>query len=170
MSFADLARERYSVRSFSQKPIPKEVLDHILEVARLYPSANNLQPQRVYLLQSEEALSAIRAITHCAYDAPYVFLICGDTNVGWKQPFGGEDRTETDAAIVTTHLMLAAADAGLGSVWVGYFDPKKVSEAFSLPEHIRPFQLLPIGYPSEEAAPSDRHAARAPVSDWLTVL
>jgi nitroreductase len=76
------------------------------------------------------------------------------------RPFDGEHSGWVDASIVTTHLMLQAADIGLGSTWVMYFDAEKVRAAFNLPQNIVPVALLPLGCPAEGAVPADRHNDR----------
>ena len=53
-NFLDLAKERYSVRKFTDKPIEKDKLEKILEAAKVAPTAKNLQPVKIYVLQSEE--------------------------------------------------------------------------------------------------------------------
>lgn len=81
-------------------------------------------------------------------------MVCADTERSWHSPFvAGYDSGEMDGSIVCTHMMLEAEDLGLGSCWVLLFDPKKVKEAFRLPENIKPLCLLPVGYPSEMAQP-----------------
>jgi len=69
MTFMELAKARYSVRKFSDKPIEKEKLDAILEAGRIAPTGHNYQPYRVYVLQSPEALEKIRGLTRCAFNA-----------------------------------------------------------------------------------------------------
>ena len=76
MNFLQLCADRYSVRSFAPGPIPDEILDQILEAGRLAPTAMNLQPQRIYVLRSEDALCRLRAVKKC-YGADTVLLICG---------------------------------------------------------------------------------------------
>lgn len=170
MDFLSLASSRYSVRSYDDRPVPDAVLARILEAGRLAPTAKNLQPQRIFVLQSPAALEKLRQITPYAFNAPVVLLLCGDTEEGWKNPFDGKDHTETDVAIVTTHLLLAATEAGLGTCWVGSFDTQKVAETFALPKALQPFALLPLGFPAENAAPSERHALRKPLSETVFPL
>lgn len=170
MDFSELARSRYSVRQFSEQPVPREVLDKILEAGRLAPTACNLQPQHVYVLQSQTALDAIRAITPCAFNAPVVLLVCGDTKTCWSNPYSGHTSAEVDASIVAAHMMLQAADLALGTTWVGYFDAQKVKEAFSLPEGMEPCCLLPLGYPAKTAAPAELHGKRKPIDETVSLL
>ncbi len=154
MDFLAFARNRYSVRSYSQKPVEDEKIQKILQAAVIAPTAVNYQPQKIYVLKSEEALRKIRNITKSTYQAPLVFLICSDTDRSWHSPFvKGYDSGEMDASIVCTHMMLEAEDLGLGSVWVLLFDPYKVKQAFDLPDNIKPVCLLPVGYLADNAVP-----------------
>jgi nitroreductase len=91
-----------------------------------------------------------------------VLLVCFDETGSWVRPFDGERSGLVDASIATTQMMLQAADIGLGSTWVMYFDAAKTRAAFDLPENIVPAALLPLGYPAEDAAPADRHSERLP--------
>ena len=170
--FLRFARERYSVRQFSQRPIEDEKLAAILTAGQIAPTAVNFQPQKIYVLQSKSALEKIRNITKSTYDAPAVLLVCADTSKSWHSHF---DRTyesgESDAAIVCTHMMLEAWEQGIGSVWVLLFDPKIVSNAFHLPKNIRPVCLLPLGYPAENAQPyRPWHDVFRPISDTVELL
>ena len=153
-TFMELARARWSVRSFSSRPIEPAKLQQILEAGLIAPTAVNYQPQKIYVLQSEEALKTIRAITRSTYNAPTVLLVCYDNRMSWKSPFvEGYDCGEMDATIVCTHMMLEAWDIGVVSCWVLLFDPAEVKRAFNLPEYIVPVCLLPIGYAAPNAKP-----------------
>ena len=154
MDFLEFSRKRYSVRSYSSKPVEQEKIDKIMQAAMIAPTAVNYQPQKIYVLKSHEALSKIRGITNSTYNAPLVFLVCSDIERSWHSNFVADyDSGEMDASIVCTHMMLEAEDLGLGSVWVLLFDPKKVKKTFGLPENIRPHCLLCVGYASDTARP-----------------
>ena len=172
MEFKELISQRHSVRVFSEKPIENEKLNYVLEAGRLAPTAKNSQPQKIYLVKSEQALEKIRAITPCAFNAPVVMIICGDSNKSCILDFesGKHDFTEMDISIVTTHMMLAATDIGLATTWVGYFDAQKIKDAFNLGENIYPYCLLPIGYASEKAIVDSRHNMRNPLSETVFEL
>lgn len=153
-SFLELARARWSVRSFSPKPIEEEKLHHILQAGQIAPTAVNYQPQKIYVLQSEDAIRKIRSLTNSTYKAPVVLLVCYDERLSWHSHFvEGYNSGEMDASIVCTHMMLEAWELGIGSCWVMLFDPYEVKRVFKLPEHIHPVCLLPIGYPSATATP-----------------
>jgi len=166
-SFLQLAKDRYSVRSFKPTPIEQEKMAHILEAGRVAPTARNSQPHRIMVITDPEALAKTDDCTPCRFGAPVMLLICYDKNVTFKRPFDGACSGEVDASIVTTHLMMAAQELGLGTCWVMYFDPAKAIEHFALPEHIVPVAFLPVGYPADDAAPSPKHADRMPLEDIL---
>ena len=169
MDFLELCAKRYSVRSYSDRTVPAELLEKVLEAGRLAPTAKNQQSQRIYLLESGEALEKLRAIHRC-YDAPTVMIVCGDTEAACCPPLVSHNLAEMDASIVATHMMLSAADLGLGSVWICAFDNDAVAKAFDLPDHIQPYLLLPIGYPSDDCVPNPRHTLREPLEKTVTRL
>jgi nitroreductase len=92
-----------------------------------------------------------------------VFVICADTSACWVRPFDGVKSDQVDASIVTTQMMLQAADIGLGTTWVMYFDPEKLIAGFNLPEKLLPVAMLILGYPASDAQPAERHALRNPL-------
>ncbi|MCL1818070.1 MAG: nitroreductase family protein [Spirochaetaceae bacterium] len=167
MDFKTLAAKRYSVRKFKNTGIRKEDLDLVLEAARNAPTAGNRQPQRVLILTAEEDLRKIDLCTKCRFGAPLVFLVCSDTTVSWTRRFDGEKSDWVDASIVTTQMMLQAADIGLGTTWVMYFDPAKLKSEFSLPETFVPVALLVMGYPADDAVPSEMHSQRNPADTMI---
>lgn len=172
MDFLEFARKRWSVRSYSEKSVEPDKIEKILKAADIAPTAVNYQPQKIYVLESPEALRKIRGITNSTYNAPLVFLVCSDEERSWHSNFvRGYDSGEMDASIVGTHMMLEAENLGLGSVWVLLFDPQKVRRAFDLPKNIRPHFLLVVGYPSETAKPyRPWHDVFRPQSDIVTRL
>ncbi len=169
MDFLQLCADRYSVRSFASTPVPADTLAAILEAGRLAPTAKNQQPQRIYVIQSPEAMATLTHVRTC-YNAPVVLLVCADVSAACDRPTVDHNLGEMDASIVATHMMLAAAAAGVGSCWMCAFDPRAIAEAFHLPAHIQPCLLLPLGYPDEKGIPSPRHTERYPLEHSVTVL
>lgn len=168
MSFEQLAKERYSCRQFSEKPVEKEKIDLILKAAQAAPTACNNQPQKILVIESEEAIKKLRACTPCHFGAPLAFLICFDNTLSWKRPFDGKECGDIDAAIVCTHMMLQAHELGLGSTWVGYFNPEAAQAEFSLPDNLIPVAFLPVGYPADNAKPADLHNIRKPLDKTVS--
>ncbi len=150
--FLTLAQERYSVRKFKPEPVAQAIVDRILRAGQLAPTGCNNQPQRIFVLQSEEALAKMRLCTKCHFGAPLGMLVCYDETQSWKRRFDGADSGWVDASIVTTHMMLEAHEQGVGSCWVMYFDPDAVKAQFELPDHLIPVALLVMGYPCEGCA------------------
>lgn len=150
MEFQELIRKRHSVRSYdSSKPVPKEVLEKILDAGRLAPSAANKQPWRFAVITSPEVLQKI----HRAYErpwfhnAPCVLVLIGVKPEAWVRSIDGYCSVETDAAIAMTHILLAAANEGVGSCWISNFNPGIVRSALELNENEIPYALTPLGYP-----------------------
>ena len=170
MEFLKLAADRYSVRKFDPKPVEDEVLAKVLKAGHLAPTAVNFQPQKIYVIKSEEAMEKVRDCTPCHFGAPIMLTICHDTNTCWKRPFDGKSSGDIDASIVATHMMLQAAELGLGTTWVMFFESAKLSEAFDLPENIVPTALMPLGYPAADAEASEKHAVCRSEEELVTVL
>lgn len=167
MDFLKLVQNRFSVRGFEDRPVEPEKLDIILRAGQTAPTACNLQPQRVLVIQSPEALEKYRRCTHCHFNAPLAILTCCDTGECWKRGYDGKPSGDIDAAIVTTHMMLAAASLGVGSTWVMHVIPEAVREEFQLPEDWEPVSLLAMGYPAPDAAPNPRHRDKKPLEETV---
>lgn len=171
MTFLELAKERYSVRSFKPDAIEQEQLDVILEAGRVAPTARNFQPQKIYVVKSQENRKKVASVCRFTFDAPVILVIAYDTERDWKNRLmPGYSSGETDAAIVGTHMMLAAWEQGIGSCWVGYFNADDVRNALELPDHIRVIALMPMGYPTEDAEPLDLHSIYRELGDTVSEL
>ena len=134
-AFMHILESRYSCHAFANYPVSDSKLKMILEAGRLAPSAKNLQPTRIWVIKSEEALARLHTVHHC-YGAPVVLIVGCRNEEAWIRESDGVNAAKTDAAIVLTHLMLTATDAGLANMWIWDFDPKKVREALpELKEH-----------------------------------
>lgn len=145
MSTLDTARKRFSARNFNSREIPDEILNRIIEVGRIAPTAANLQPCRVLVIKSEDAIAKLSQAANI-YNAPVALLVVSDTKRTWKRPFDGKLCTDIDASIITTHMMLQATDEGLGSVWICYFKKDVLSREFNLPDNVEPVNILALGY------------------------
>jgi nitroreductase len=171
MTFLELARARYSVRSYKDTPIEDDKLAAILAAGKLAPTACNNQPQRVYVLRSDEARNKLASVCRCTFGAPVILLVCYDQGRDWKNSLmPGYESGETDAAIVCTHMMLEAWEQGIGSCWVGYFNADQVAQTLGLPEGVRPSAILPIGYPADDARPAPLHEKCRPDEEMIEFL
>jgi nitroreductase len=167
MTFSELAEKRYSVRKFSSQPVEEDKLASVLAAGQAAPTAKNLQPQYIYVVKSPEALEKLNKCSPCIYGAPSALVVCYDKNIGWVRTRDDKNHAEIDVTIVATHMMLQAAELGLGTVWVGVFDPDELRRAFDLPKNLIPSAVLPLGYPATDALPSPMHVQRKPLSETV---
>ncbi len=186
--FLALARRRYSVRAYSRQPIPRDALDRCIEAARLAPSACNSQPWTFIMVDqpalreavADAAGEGILPLNHFVRQAPILVVAVAETpatpaRVGAvvkDKPF-----RLMDVAIAAEHLCLQAADEGLGTCMLGWFNEARVREILGIPASARPVLLLTLGYPAtagvpvRKRKPSDailawnRHPAAPPLAD-----
>ena len=170
MEFKEVIRQRYSCKKYSGRQVEKEKIDAILEAGRVAPTAKNLQEQHIYVIQSEEALKKIDTVTPCRYGAPTVIAVAFDRNNVFTYLGGKRDSGVEDASIVATHMILAAADEGVNSCWLNFFDPDQAAQAMDLPENEEVLMLMDLGYAAEEAGPLTNHASRKALSETVTWL
>ena len=169
MEFAEVISRRYSCKRFDgARQVAPEALEKILEAGRLAPTAKNLQEQHVYVLQSAESIAVVDEFTPCRYGAPTVLAVAFDAANVYTYPGGARDSGVEDAAIVATHMILAATDAGVDSCWLNRFDPALAKERLGLPEGEEVLMLLDLGYAAEGAGPLPNHASRKPLSETVT--
>ena len=168
MDFMTIAKQRCSVRSYTDRQVDQEKLEKILEAAHVAPTAANLQPVRLIAVQSEEGLAKVGKAADI-YGAPLAIIVCADHDKAWVRPFDRKQTGDIDASILTDHMMLQATELGLGTVWVCYFKPDVLSEQFELPANLEPVNILAVGYANEKPADPERHdQARIPIRDLVS--
>lgn len=157
MQFKELVQKRYSVRSYKTEPVPDDKLQEVLEAARLAPTAANRQPFQFVVIHTAGREAELRRIYDRPWfvQAPIVICACGVPSQGWVRR---DDRSylDVDVAIVMDHLILAAADLGLGTCWIGDFDPVATRELLNLPDDVEPIAFTPLGYPDDQPRPKKR--------------
>lgn len=167
MNFIELAKKRYSVRSYSNQNVEPEKLNKILEAAHVAPTAANLQPVRLLIVQDEKNLEKLEKSANI-YHAPLAIVVCSDTTKAWTRPYDKKQTVDIDAAILTDHMMLEATNLGLGSVWIGIFKPDVIKAEFHLPETLEPISILAIGYEKEKPDNDEAHLEkRIPISELV---
>ena len=164
MAFIDLARERYSERRFSSAPVEEEKLAAIIEAGRVAPTAENLQPQRIMFVTTPEGLEKMDRCTRCRYGAPVVAILAYDQKAAAVHP-DVVDFGVVDTSIVATHMMLAAQDLGLHSLWVGLIDPPEIRRQFKVPKTYKILSVMDFGYPSERSRPAHLHEKSLPADE-----
>ena len=170
MKFIELAQARYSCKKYSDRPLEDEKLQTILEAGRLAPTAKNLQEQHIYVLRSPEALAKMDQATPCRYGAGSVLAVAYDRENVFTYPGGKRDSGAEDAAIVATHMLLAAASLGVDSCWINKFDPAELAALLGLPEKEEILMLMDLGYAAEGAGPLPNHSRRKELSETVSYL
>ena len=169
-AFMRILESRYSCHAFTNHHISESKLEMILEAGRLAPSAMNLQPTRIWVVKSEEALARLRTV-HSCYGAPVVLIVGCRNEEAWIRESDGVNAAKTDAAIVLTHLMLTATDAELANMWIWDFDPGKVRQALPETQGHGIYALLAIGHPaSHDGQPMALHSQRKPIEELVKTL
>ena len=166
MSFAELVKERYSVRKFDSRPIEEEKLQEILEAGRLAPTGCNYQPQRILVVR-EEGLEQMSACTPMRFGQQAVLVVCWDKEESWKSRTG-RDIGEMDGTIVLPQMMYRAWELGIGSLIVGMYKEDQLRERFRIPGHYGIVGLLLLGYPAEGCQPHpELHFQRKPLEETV---
>lgn len=165
MDFEKVITERFSVRKFQDKHIEQEIIDKLIHAGHVAPTGCNFQPQRILVINTDEAMAKLKNCTKCHFDAPTAMLVCYNKEESWVRKYDGALSAPVDASIVATHIMLEAQNLGVGVCWVMHFDPNAMKEAFNIPENIEPLALLVMGYPHPDAAPIPMHSTFRPVDE-----
>ena len=150
MDFKQLAETRYSTRAYEPRAVEPAKLDQVLEAARLAPTAANRQAFRIIVITDPELRAHMKDAYHREwfYTAPVIIVACGIPGRSWVRA-DGKNYSDVDVAIVMDHMILQAADLGLGTCWIADFNAPAVREILDLPEGVEPVALTPLGYPAD---------------------
>ncbi len=159
MDFSDLIQKRYSVRSYKPDPVEDTKLQQILEAARLAPTAANRQAFQLIVIHTRGREHDLKQIYNRDWfvRAPLVIAACGLPEQNWVR-VDGRNYNDVDVAIVMDHIILAAANLGLGTCWIGAFDPDAARKVLGLPDDAEPVAFTPLGYADDEQPPRKRKA------------
>ncbi len=161
MDFFQVVRDRRSIRKYKDLPVEREIIEQVLDAARLAPSWKNMQCWRFLVLtdagKRESLLDAFpddnpgkKAIAQ----APVVVVVCG--NPAESDVENGIEYFIADVAIAFEHLCLAAHALGLGSCFMGWYDEERIKQALGIPDDIRIVGITPLGYPDQDPKPRPR--------------
>ena len=153
MDFGEVVKKRRSLRRYDpNKQIPDESLRRILEAGRIAPSAANKQPWQFLVVKNEEMRQKLCA----CYDrdwlknAPVILVIVGNRDEAYVRGSDGHNSLEVDLTIALDHIILAAANEGVGTCWIIAYDYEKLKGVLHLAEHQYVSCITPLGYPPEE--------------------
>ncbi len=158
-SLLDIIKKRKSIRSYKSDDIEEEKLKYILNAFRRAPSAKNIQPWRIIIVKDEKKkidLSIACNNQTFISEAPIIIVACAKEEEAYGVMGGYMNSYPIDIAIALEHLILAAAEQGLGTCWIGAFKEKLVKDILKVPKDIRVVALTPVGYPNEEGSDRSR--------------
>jgi len=165
MNVYEAIKTRRSVRSYQDRPVEKEVLERILEAARMAPSARNRQAYKFVVVTDKEIRKKLAIAAHNQHfvaEAPVVIVAVGLTP---KEIMScGIPTDPVDVAIAIDHITLAAVEEGLGTCWIGAFEQEEVCKILNIPSQYKVIELLPLGYPADS---SSRQKYRKPLKELV---
>lgn len=165
----DAILSRRSIRKYTTKPVPDQLVKEVLEAAMSAPSAGNEQPWHFIVITDRQILDEIpkyHPYSHMVREAPVAILVCCDLQLDKHDGFWVQD-----CAAATENLLVAVQAQGLGGVWLGVYPREQritgLRKLLAIPEHVIPFSLIPIGYPAEDKPRADRYnTARVHHNRW----
>ncbi|MGQ4910725.1 MAG: nitroreductase family protein [Candidatus Thorarchaeota archaeon] len=165
--FNEKIRSRSSIRKFASGQVPEDVVHEIIETGIRAPSAGNRQPWRIVTVRSEETKLALASAAYnqtFMADADIILVVCAVPSESAER-YGKRGETLyvlQDTAALTTTILLAVHNLGLGACWIGAFDEAEVSRILNIPKEMRPVSMIPIG---QIKTGSEGRRPRKPVAD-----
>jgi nitroreductase len=157
MELIEVIKKRRSIRAYEQTPVEEEKLLQVLEAGRLAPSSRNEQEWKLVVVQNREKIEKLyHACLEEAFikEAPVIIAACG-TKPDYAMRCG-QRAYPIDVSIAVTHMILRAADLGLGTCWLGSFYEDKVKKALGIPEETRVVAVVTLGYSRFQPQPKGR--------------
>lgn len=169
MKTLEAIQSRRSVRKYTDQPIPKEIIQSLLEAAMNAPSAGNQQPWHFIVIDDKKLMNEVTKVhphSRMITQAPLAILICADESL---EKYKG--RWPMDCSAAMQNLLLAAHAQGLGAVWVGIYPEieriEGIRKIFNIPDNITPFSLMPLGFPDESKPSENRFREdRVHMNQW----
>ncbi len=164
MQFLELAKQRFSVRSFTAAPVEEDKLQDVLEAGRLAPSAANRQPLSLIVVRDIQKRRELAEAypRDWFWKAPVIVVVCIEAARAWVRA-DGKNYADVDGAIAMDHMTLCAASLGLGTCWIGAFEPAKIKQTLGIPDGVEPLVMTPVGYSAEPV----RAKSRRPSSEII---
>jgi nitroreductase len=173
MDALEAIKNRRSIRKFKTDPVDDKTLETLLDAARLAPSWSNTQCWKFIVVRSDatkaalaDTIEAVPALglnpaANSVRTAPVAIVACAQK--GQSGYFNSKAATDKgdywfmfDVALAMENFMLAATALGLGSVFVGLFDCRKVEQILGIPADFQVVAMSPLGYPEFQPKPRPR--------------
>ncbi len=168
MEFEKVIKERCSIRKFSDKLVSDDLLNKILIAGNFAPTAKNIQPQKIYVIRSNDYLEKIDMVTPCRYNAKICLLVCSNKDIAYKKD--DYSTYEMDAVICATHMMLEATNLEVDNIWIENFDKNKTKELFNLSDGIIPICIINLGYRAIDYTENPMHNVRKELDEIVEYL
>ncbi len=151
---------RRSIRKYKDTPVPREILEILLQAAMAAPSAMNSQPWEYVVVTDPKTLEDLRNnLMFAKMKAPAAICVLGSDRSRLGK--AGIKFWVQDCSAATENILLAATSLGLGSVWVGIHPvvlfERTVKNILNLPAGVTPFNLIYVGYPDEVKEPRTQY-------------
>jgi nitroreductase len=142
MDVFEAIQERRSIRAFEDKPVPREIIERILEAGRLAPSARNIEPWHFITVTDAANRKTLSKGTWAKFliQSPLVIVACGDKKAS-------PDWYSIDVALAVENMVLTAVSLGLGTCCVGSFNEKDIKTTLKIPEKFEVLVMIAVGYP-----------------------
>ena len=161
MTFQELINLRQSVRKYSETPVEREKIEKIIEAVHIAPSACNSQPWKIIIVDNQELKNEVAKATFSkainfnkfTIEAPVIAVLVIEKAKLIAQIGGSIKDMEypiIDIGIAAAHFCLQAADLGLGTCMIGWFDEKKIRQLLKIPEKRKIGLVITLGYPPED--------------------
>ena len=152
MNTKEAILSRRSIRKFLDTPVPRELIDALLEAGYNAPSACNKKPVDFYVITNKDKLSEINGSGRFTnMPSPLVIVVAGNLSRALPRSFG--EYWIQDASAACENILLMATELGLGACWNGAHPQKNVVDAIrkiiGADENIIPLAIIHIGYPNE---------------------
>ena len=178
MTFAELINKRQSVRKYRNKPVGKEKLQKIIEAVHLAPSACNSQPWRLIIVDEPELKNKVAEATFSktvsfnrfAMEAPIIAVLVIEKAKLIAQIGGSiknQEYPQYDIGIAAEHFCLQAAELGIGTCMLGWFNENKIKKILRIPENKTIGLVITLGYPPEDYPL--RNKSRKSISDISSI-
>lgn len=151
--------ERRSIRRYTDKEVPRDMIEQLLKAAMAAPSAGNQQPWQFVVITDKKVMHGIpqfHPYAEMLREAGCAVVVCGDLSLERHKGYWVQD-----CSAATENILIAAQSIGLGAVWLGVYPVEErvtaLKRLLELPQDIIPLCILSIGFPAEKKEPADRY-------------
>lgn len=168
MEFTEVINKRYSVRGFKNQEIEEEKLNKILEAARTAPTGVNFQPFQIYVIDTQKNKEQLSKVYPQPWftQAPLILAVTASPSKAWTRKFDNKNIADIDATIIMDHIILEATNQGLGTCYIGAFNPEEAKKLLKPEEDYEPILFTPLGYIDAEP----RDTPRKPLKELVKYI